>query len=670
MPAAIKPLFRPEALRPSLSRFAAPPAATPPGPSSVTGPACSPRPRRTRSRKPSSSAISSPTSSASCSATPAPRLEPTATPSRAEARPGQRQVRRRRAGRFSTPRRKPVRRGRGGERAEGPARPPVRRPEGLGGRPGVRLRDQPPLQLDPGHEHPPDPPLLQGDDKQTYERFDTEALAADERQLKKFVFLLHAKRMVPRPGRATSTTCSRTRRRSAASSRREVYREYAFIAAEHALAAAVGEPRVDAPADLWPRRRSCSTASCSSPSARTGACCRPRRSSGPTAHRDPYNPRPLWENFRGMFRAINVGNEALDIRKYNGGLFADDPVLDGLKVPDEVFGLFHDLADYDFRPASAIPAEEVVSDKRLVDVEILGHIFEQSIDDLEKLHGRATKPVEIRPSPRPSRQGEAVEPASGGGLLHAGLHHALHRRAGAGRRAAGPVRGAPPRPRRARPTAAARKVLADPRAYDLDALKAPQRQALLAFWQDWQDDAGLDPDPRPGLRQRGVPDRGVRPAPRRVPADQRPGAGAAGLRRAVRPGPQDPPGEPLRRGPERRGRAHRQAEPVDQDGREGQGADEPRPHAPRRQQHRGRPGGRPAGVRLAGRVPRGRSTANRRLRRGDRQPAVHPAGVALADQAVPAIAIRGLPRHGRPVRLLLRAGPESAEAGRPAVVSS
>ena len=33
-----------------------------------------------------------------------------------------------------------------------------------------------------------------------YERFDTEALAGDDRQLKKFVFLLHASRMVPAHG--------------------------------------------------------------------------------------------------------------------------------------------------------------------------------------------------------------------------------------------------------------------------------------------------------------------------------------------------------------------------------------------------------------------------------------------------------------------------------------
>ena len=48
-------------------------------------------------------------------------------------------------------------------------------------------------------------------------------------------------------------------------------------------------------------------------------------------HRDPYHPRPIWENFRGLFSAINRGNAALDIHAYNGGLFADDPVLDALQ---------------------------------------------------------------------------------------------------------------------------------------------------------------------------------------------------------------------------------------------------------------------------------------------------------------------------------------------------
>ncbi len=38
--------------------------------------------------------------------------------------------------------------------------------------------------------------------------------------------------------------------------------------------------------------------------------------------------------------------------------------------------------------------------------------------------------------------------------------------------------------------ATARSVLADPRAYDLEPLKPTQRDALLAFWLDWQHELG------------------------------------------------------------------------------------------------------------------------------------------------------------------------------------
>ena len=61
-------------------------------------------------------------------------------------------------------------------------------------------------------------------------------------------------------------------------------------------------------------------------------------------HRDPYNPRPVWDNFRGLFKAINVGSPGLQIPAYNGGLFADDPFLDNLKVPDQVCRHFEVLA--------------------------------------------------------------------------------------------------------------------------------------------------------------------------------------------------------------------------------------------------------------------------------------------------------------------------------------
>jgi len=89
------------------------------------------------------------------------------------------------------------------------------------------------------------------------------------------------------------------------------------------------------------------------------------------SHRDPYNPRPAWGNFLGLFRAIDKGNPQLGIPAYNGGLFAPDSVLDALPVSDNTCQMFAALGEYDF-------AEDV-------SVTVLGHIFEQSVSDLEKL---------------------------------------------------------------------------------------------------------------------------------------------------------------------------------------------------------------------------------------------------------------------------------------------
>ena len=90
------------------------------------------------------------------------------------------------------------------------------------------------------------------------------------------------------------------------------------------------------------------------------------------AQQNAFNPQPVWENFKGLFRFIDKGNPALHIPAYNGGLFRADPVLDSLILPDDACRLFKALGEYDF-------ASEV-------GVNVLGHIFEQSITDLEELH--------------------------------------------------------------------------------------------------------------------------------------------------------------------------------------------------------------------------------------------------------------------------------------------
>ena len=91
--------------------------------------------------------------------------------------------------------------------------------------------------------------------------------------------------------------------------------------------------------------------------------------------RDPYNPRPVWNNFLGLFRAVNEGNKELRIPPYNGGLFLPNENIDDLNLPDEVCEGFKAIGDYDF-------ASEV-------SVTVLGHIFEQSIADIERLQAVA-----------------------------------------------------------------------------------------------------------------------------------------------------------------------------------------------------------------------------------------------------------------------------------------
>lgn len=91
--------------------------------------------------------------------------------------------------------------------------------------------------------------------------------------------------------------------------------------------------------------------------------------------RDPYNPRPIWDNFLGLFNAIDKGSEVLKIPRYNGGLFRQDDTINALILPDAVCEGFKALGEYDF-------ASEV-------SVTVLGHIFEQSIADVERLQAQA-----------------------------------------------------------------------------------------------------------------------------------------------------------------------------------------------------------------------------------------------------------------------------------------
>ncbi len=111
--------------------------------------------------------------------------------------------------------------------------------------------------------------------------------------------------------------------------------------------------------------------------------------------RNAFLPKPLWQNFQALFQAVDKGNDHLHIWEYNGGLFAADPIADALAIPDPLATDLANLGQWDYR--SDVP------------VTVLGHIFEQSITDIERLRAeaRGEEPPKVSKS---KRQGVVYTP--------------------------------------------------------------------------------------------------------------------------------------------------------------------------------------------------------------------------------------------------------------------
>lgn len=111
----------------------------------------------------------------------------------------------------------------------------------------------------------------------------------------------------------------------------------------------------------------------------------------------PYHLRPIWDNYKAVFRWVDRGNEDPPIPGYNGGLFQHDPLLDEqLTVTDRLCTQLNRLTRFDFDTE--------------VSVDILGHIFEQSITDLEELKADVAKEYDTKKSKRKT-QGVFYTPA-------------------------------------------------------------------------------------------------------------------------------------------------------------------------------------------------------------------------------------------------------------------
>lgn len=318
-----------------------------------------------------------------------------------------------------------------------------------------------------------------GSDQHTYEVFETEKLAEDENLLKRFLFLFGAERVVPGVGQCHFHNLLSESEKVGRELTKEFYVRYANIRQDAFEQLATDNPGVSrhdvltCTQKLLDRVLFC-------------AFCEDRGLLPSDSlkkayeHRDPYHPRPIWQNFHGLFSAINFGNQALDIYAFNGGLFAKDQILDHMNVSDQVCGYFRDLGDYDYQK----PYQAMVSESRgsLIDVEILGHIFEQSITDLEKLRNELdglAEPVGTeKHKTRRKKEGAfytpefitryIVEQSLGGVVSDRFEQHRqkLHK----------DTKGT------------ARSALEDPNVYDVETLKKPQLDALVKFWESWQDE--------------------------------------------------------------------------------------------------------------------------------------------------------------------------------------
>ncbi len=216
-----------------------------------------------------------------------------------------------------------------------------------------------------------------GEDTLTFETFETARFATDEAELRRFVFLLGAENVLNKEGRNHFKELLEDSKNKGRELTNKFYKEYRalrqslfqnliesnpaeqkleLLAAtqkilDRILFVAFAEDR-----DLLPRNSIAKA----------------------YEHEDEYEERPVWVNFKRLFTWVNEGNTKKSIPLYNGGLFKADAYIDRLIVPDSICERFKNLAEYEYGKA-------VDTDKGLIDVEILGHVFEQSIADLEEM---------------------------------------------------------------------------------------------------------------------------------------------------------------------------------------------------------------------------------------------------------------------------------------------
>ncbi len=309
-------------------------------------------------------------------------------------------------------------------------------------------------------------------DQFTFERFRLETLMADEYELKRFVYLLGSERVLGPLGKNHLDDLIEESKKIGRELTNDFYGEYRALRLQTFEALRQHNPGRDAEALLAATQklldRILFIAFCED----RGLL--PRETIAKAfQHSDPYNPHPVWETFKGLFRSVDKGEPRLEINEYNGKLYAPDAFLDSLTVPDAICEGFKKIADYEYGGKDE-------GESKLIDVEILGHVFEQSISDLEEMQNvlagklALAKPKEQKRSSRKDAGAFYTPAFITRYIVQETLRPVLETRFEALKAVhSGKAKGKP------------KKALAAPAEYILDELNDAEKQALIDFWGAW-----------------------------------------------------------------------------------------------------------------------------------------------------------------------------------------
>lgn len=108
----------------------------------------------------------------------------------------------------------------------------------------------------------------------------------------------------------------------------------------------------------------------------------------------------VWLEIKNLFIDIDKGRDDIDprINAYNGGLFEADSIIDELHIKDFIWEKIIALSDYDFGTD--------------LNVNILGHIFEHSISDIEDIKAAIDEEEVVKTAQKRKKSGIFYTPES------------------------------------------------------------------------------------------------------------------------------------------------------------------------------------------------------------------------------------------------------------------